>query len=57
MAWWMWTIIGIYGAGFLFAFWFNAMLGNITLGLTLLRSLLWPLWLAGKIPGEPLPMD
>ena len=28
-----------------------------TLGLALLRSLFWPLWMAGGLRGSPLPMD
>lgn len=57
MPWWFWTILGVYILGFVGAFWINASMGMITLGLTLLRSFLWPLWLVGLIPGERLPMD
>lgn len=28
-----------------------------TLGLALLRSALWPVWMAGGLRGVPLPMD
>lgn len=51
MPWWLWTIIVVYVVGFVAAFLMNAAMGNITLGLTLLRSFLWPLWIAGLIPG------
>lgn len=51
MAWWIWLIIGIYAVCFVLAFFANASMGNITLGLTLLRAVLWPLWLAGFLPG------
>jgi hypothetical protein len=57
MAWWIWVIIAVYVLGFVGAFWFNASLGMITLGLTLLRAFLWPLWIVGLIPGEPQQMD
>lgn len=60
MAWWIWMLIGVgigaYVLGFCFAFWLNVSSGNITLGLALLRSFLWPLWLAGMIPGQQLRM-
>jgi hypothetical protein len=56
MTWWIWTIIGVYVAGFIIAFWANVSMGMITLGLALLRSILWPFWLVGLIPGERQPM-
>lgn len=28
-----------------------------TLGLALMRSILWPIWIAGGLRGTPLPMD
>lgn len=29
----------------------------VTFGLAVLRSALWPLWIAGWLKGTPLPMD
>jgi len=58
MPWWAWTIISIYAVGFVFFLWLNLMSGPLTLGLCLLRALLWPLWIATGIPhGAPMVMD
>lgn len=51
------VLAALYSCGFILAFLMNVSLGNITLGLTLARSLLWPLWIAGFIQGAPLTMD
>lgn len=57
----IWTIalivVGIYVAGAVLAFIININIGPVTPGLALLRALLWPLWLAGMIRGQRLPMD
>lgn len=29
----------------------------VTFGLALVRSILWPIWMAGGLKGERLPMD
>lgn len=47
----------IYIAIAMLAFFVNASIGPVTPGLALLRAVLWPLWLMGKIPGERMPMD
>ena len=58
MAWWIWTLIGIYVAGFALFFWVNLMIGPVTRGLALLRAAVWPIfWLTGWPHGTQLPMD
>jgi len=49
--------IAIYVAIAILAFILNAGIGPVTPGLALLRAALWPLWLAGMIHGQRLPMD
>ncbi len=58
MTWWIWTLIGIYLAGFAFFFWMNLMIGPITPALALCRALVWPIWVITGWPhGTPLRMD
>ncbi len=58
MAWWIWTLIGIYVVGFVLTLWFNLAIGPLTLGLCLLRAAMWPIfWATGWPHGSPLPMD
>jgi hypothetical protein len=58
MTWWIWTIIAVYLVGFVFFLFLNLNIGPLTLGLCLLRALLWPLWVTTGIPhGTPLTMD
>lgn len=54
---WIWIVAGVYVAIGVLAFVVNANIGPVTPGLALLRAVLWPLWLAGMIPGERMPMD
>lgn len=54
----IWIAAGVYVAIAVLAFIASgAGSGPATPGLCLLRAVLWPLWLAGMIPGERLPMD
>lgn len=59
MTWWMWTLIAVYGVGFLVCFVGHIVfLQMVTPGLALLRAFVWPVfWLTGWPGGEPLPMD
>ena len=50
-------LVGFYLVVAVLAFIINVNIGPLTLGLCLLRVALWPLWLAGMIPGERLSMD
>lgn len=55
---WLWWLLAIYLAGFVATFTFNACLGPITPGLSLLRGAAWPIyWVTGRPRGTPLPMD
>lgn len=47
----------LYVVAAVLAFIVNANIGPVTPGLALLRAALWPLWLAGMIQGQRLPMD
>lgn len=54
----LWMLAGFYVAGFIFVFWIHSAGTPATLGLVLLRCLLWPLWIVTGIPaGTPLRMD
>lgn len=59
MTLWIWTLLGIYVVGFTFTFWLHTQTpGMHTLGLVLLRSSVWPIFLTtGRPHGSPLPMD
>lgn len=59
MAWWGWTLIGIYFFGFLFTIVTHALLLQmVTFPLALLRSIVWPIYvLTGWPGGSPLTMD
>lgn len=62
MTWWMWILVGmlvIYAIGFVFVFTFHAFyLQMVTFELALLRSAVWPIWMATGWPrGVPLTMD
>lgn len=59
MAWWIWTLIGLYVVGFVVVFAFHLVaLQMVTPPLALLRALFWPIWFAtGRPRGAPLPMD
>lgn len=43
-------LIGIYTAGFIGVFILNASIGPVTLGLALLRAVIWPVWVATGRP-------
>jgi len=47
---WLWVIIGIYLVGFVVIFLFNINIGPVTLALSLLRALFWPIWIATGWP-------
>lgn len=54
----LWTVAVIYGVGFLGALALNLGSGPVTLGLSVVRAVVWPLWVAtGKPEGQRLPMD
>lgn len=56
----VWLIVIAYCLGFVLAGWINATMLPVTPGLALLRSALWPIWLASgfRWPGGRLePMD
>lgn len=58
MMWWIWTIIGIYVAGFVVVFGFHLVaLQMVTPGLAFLRAVFWFLLWTGWFQGTPLPMD
>lgn len=58
MAWWVWTLIGVYVVGFVGVLWINLMSGPATIPLCLFRALVWPIWIATGWPrGVPLQMD
>jgi hypothetical protein len=59
MAWWIWTIFGVYMIGAVVVFCFHvASLQMVTPGLALLRAAVWPIfWATGWPHGSPLPMD
>jgi hypothetical protein len=46
----LWSIGFIYIAGFLLVLWMNIASGPVTLGLSLLRAVVWPLYLATGWP-------
>lgn len=49
------VIVAIYFLGFGAIFVLNVAMGPVTLGLCLLRAILWPLWVLTGIPhGVPL---
>lgn len=55
----MWVGVGLYAAAGFVAFSLNMRL-PVTLGLAVLRSALWPLWIFSRgrlLSGERLPMD
>lgn len=51
MTWWAWTLIFIYVAGFVFIFIVNMATGPVTLGLSFMRALTWPIWVASGFFG------
>lgn len=55
--WWVGVGIGGYAVAAALALAVNLASGPVTPGLALLRAALWPLWLAGMIPGQRMPMD
>lgn len=58
MFWWARAIFGVYSIGFILTFWLNVMVGPLTLGLCLLRAVVWPIWVTIGWPhGVPLTMD
>lgn len=56
---WIWMVLAVYAIGFVFVFTLHALyFGNITLPLMLIRSAVWPLYIATGWPqGVPLTMD
>lgn len=56
---WVWTLLTIYAVGFAMIFALHvAYLGNVTLPLVLIRSAVWPVYIATGWPnGASLPMD
>jgi hypothetical protein len=46
----LWTILAIYLVGFGAIFALNIAMGPVTLGLSLLRAIVWPLWVLTGIP-------
>lgn len=46
----LWTAIGVYLLGFAAVLCVNVFAGPVTLGLALLRAVVWPLWVATGIP-------
>lgn len=59
MAWWIWTLIGTYVAGFVVVLAFHLnFLQMVTPPLALLRAAVWPIyWATGWPHGSPVPMD
>lgn len=58
MNWWLWTIVIVYGTGFVGVAALEIGSGPVTLGLALLRAALWPIFLATGWPGGMrFPMD
>jgi hypothetical protein len=59
MTWWIWTLIGIYVAGFVVMFVGHIMfLQMVTPGLAFMRSAVWPIFiLTGWPHGSPMTMD
>ena len=59
MTWWIWTIFGVYVAGFVATLFLHLIyLQMVTLGLAMLRAAVWPIfWATGWPHGTPLPMD
>lgn len=59
MAWWAWTLIGIYVVGFVLIFIGHvAYLQMVSPSLALVRALVWPIFLATGWPhGVPMTMD
>lgn len=59
MAWWAWTSIAIYVAGFLVTFVGHLVfLQMVTPSLALMRAIVWPIfWVTGWPHGTPMPMD
>jgi hypothetical protein len=59
MAWWIWTLVGIYVLGFVVVFVGHLMyLQMVTPGLALLRATAWFIWIPTGWPhGVPLTMD
>jgi hypothetical protein len=59
MTWWIWTIFGVYVAGFVVILALHLMfLQMVTPGLALLRAAVWPVfWATGWPHGSPPPMD
>lgn len=51
MTWWMWTLIFLYVAGFVFTFILNMGIGPVTLGLSFARAVTWPIWWASLFFG------
>lgn len=55
---WFRDVSVIYVIGFVLVLWFNMAIGLMTLGLCLLRALLWPIFIPTGWPaGTQLPMD
>lgn len=59
MAWWIWTLIGIWFVGFILTLVFNAIGSpNLTPSLALLRAAVWPIfWATGWPHGAHMRMD
>ena len=53
---WIVGLGGFYLSGVVLIFWLHTQM-PVTLGLALVRSALWPIWLCGGLRGAPLPMD
>lgn len=57
MSWFFVGLFVVYLIGVVLTFMMHTQM-PVTLGLALLRSFLWPLWITTGIPhGTPLPMD
>ena len=56
--WWGWTIIAVYVVGFILVFWANIAVGPVTPGLSLVRAVVWPLYVTtGRPYGYRAQMD
>lgn len=55
---WGWIAFRVYVIGFVLVFGFNIALGPITMGLSLMRGAVWPVYVTTGWPhGTPLRMD
>jgi hypothetical protein len=59
MTWWIWTLLGVYVAGFVVTTAFHLVFLQMVMpSLALLRAAVWPIfWATGWPNGTPLPMD